>query len=57
MSEHDLKTASLTSELHDRIAENRQLRQELDRALRLIERGDMESATTLLRRLAGGTTT
>ncbi|MGW2116034.1 hypothetical protein [Streptomyces zhihengii] len=47
-----LKIRSLESELRDRISENRELRQEAGRALRLIERGNIDSAITLLRRLS-----
>lgn len=52
MSEQDLKIASLTAELHDRRTENRHLRQEIHRALQLIEAGDVRAATTLLRLLS-----
>lgn len=55
MFEHELKVASLMSELSDRAAENRELRREIGRALRMIERGDVESAKTLLRRLSHDT--
>ncbi|MFF8618289.1 hypothetical protein [Streptomyces sp. NPDC015350] len=38
--------------LQDRADENRQLRREAARALELIERGDVEQAKTLLRRIS-----
>lgn len=50
--EHARKVASLNAELRDRIIENHELRREAARALRFIERGDLDSATTLLRRLS-----
>ncbi len=50
--EHTRKVASLNAELRDRAAENRELRREAARAVRFIECGDIESATTLLRRLS-----
>ncbi|MER7911508.1 hypothetical protein [Streptomyces sp. NPDC096068] len=46
-----LKIRSLESELRDRISGSRELRQEASRALRFIERGNVDSAITLLRRL------
>jgi hypothetical protein len=50
--EQAVRIASLDSELRDRISENRELRREAGRALRIIERGDTDSAMTLLRRLS-----
>lgn len=47
-----LKIRSLESELRDRISENRELRREAGRALRFIERGNVNSAITLLRHLS-----
>lgn len=38
--------------LQDRANENRQLRREAARALELIERGDVEQAKSLLRRIS-----
>ncbi|MGC4925496.1 hypothetical protein [Streptomyces sp. DT117] len=42
--------------LQDRATENRQLRHDAARALELIERGDMEQAKSLLRRISRSTT-
>lgn len=50
--EQSRKIASLDAELRDRISESRELRSEIGRTLRLIERGDIDSATTLLRFLS-----
>jgi hypothetical protein len=51
MPEPDPRIASLTAELRDRAAENRQLRREIRRALNLIEEGRVDKAATLLRHL------
>jgi hypothetical protein len=50
-SERDQNVASLRAELRDRVTENRQLRQEIHRALRLLEAGRVDTAATLLRHL------
>lgn len=47
--------ASLTAALQDRAAENRQLRQDIGRDVELIDRGDIDQARSLLRRLARDT--
>jgi hypothetical protein len=52
MSEQEQKLASLAAELRDRAAENRELRREIGRAVRLLEAGRVDTATTLLRHLA-----
>jgi hypothetical protein len=51
MSEQDPRIASLAAELHDRAVENRRLREEIRRALELIEAGRVDAAATLLRHL------
>ncbi|MET7795623.1 hypothetical protein [Streptomyces decoyicus] len=55
-SDHSLKIASLNAELRDRASENRELRREIARALRLVEAGNIDSATALLRFLSRATT-
>ncbi|MES9522446.1 hypothetical protein [Streptomyces capoamus] len=52
MTEQEQQTASLRASLADRAAENRELRREIARAVRLIEAGRMDAATSLLRFLS-----
>ncbi|WP_329142894.1 hypothetical protein OIU91_04400 [Streptomyces sp. NBC_01456] len=44
--------ASLAAALQDQADKNRQLRQDISRAVNLIDRGDIDQARSLLRRLS-----
>ncbi|MGW7786034.1 hypothetical protein [Streptomyces tricolor] len=56
MTEQDHRIASLKASLADRASENRELRREIARALRLVEAGRLDAATSLLRFLSLSTT-